>query len=177
MFYDILWCIVVMYRILYTCTVHNIMKYLFCILTIILIYLVYTFFILILLVHYNKYLSEYFTCITFPFVVCNFNAVTYMYNNGYPWWFSRKCMTQHKHVTVVGEYFGYLCWSCEMINVYSGSSFMGTPLPHQIYIISELWNMIFISYSYEGIHNVPKKLKKTPWQSTIVGPCKILQIL
>lgn len=110
---------------------------------------------LILLVHYNKYLSEYFTCITFPFVVCNFNAITYMYNNGYPWWFSRKCMTQHKHVTVVGEYFGYLCWSCEMINVYSGSSFMGTPLPHQIYIISELWNMIFISYSYEGIHNVP----------------------
>lgn len=64
-----------------------------------------------------------------------------------------------------------------MINVYSGSSFMGTPLPHQIYIISELWNMIFISYSYEGIHNVPKKFKKTPWQSTIVGPCKILQIL
>lgn len=57
---------------------------------------------LILLVHYNKYLSEYFTCITFPFVVCNFNAITYMYNNGYPWWFSRKCMTQHKHVTVVG---------------------------------------------------------------------------
>lgn len=57
--------------------------------------------------------------------------------------------------TVVGDYFGYLCWSCEMINVYSGSSFMGTPLPHQIYIISELWNMIFISYSYEGIHNVP----------------------
>lgn len=74
---------------------------------------------LILLVHYNKYLSEYFTCITFPFVVCNFNAITYMYNNGYPWCFSRKCMTQHKHVTVVGEYFGYLCWSCEMINVYS----------------------------------------------------------
>lgn len=72
---------------------------------------------LILLVHYNKYLSEYFTCITFPFVVCNFNDITYMYNNGYPWWFSRKCMTQHKHVHSSWDYFGYLCWSCEMINV------------------------------------------------------------
>lgn len=62
--------------------------------------------------------------------------------------------------TVVGDYFGYLCWSCEMINVYSGSSFMGTPLPHQIYIISELWNTIFISYSYKESIMSQQTLKK-----------------
>lgn len=49
--------------------------------------------------------------------------------------------------------------------------------PTQIYIISELWNTIFISYSYKESIMSQQTLKKTPWQSTNVGPCKILQIL
>lgn len=84
MYYDILWCIVVIYIIYLYCAQYYEIS--ICILTIIYHYGISSIHILyfILLVHYNKYLSEYFTCITFPFVVCNFNAITYMYNNGYP---------------------------------------------------------------------------------------------
>lgn len=96
MYYDILWCIVVIYIIYLYCAQYNELPilYTYYYYDISSIHILY----FILLVHYNKYLLEYFTCITFPFVVCNFNAITYMYDNGYPWWFSQKCMTQHKHV-------------------------------------------------------------------------------
>lgn len=82
MYYDILWCIVVIYIIYLYCAQYNELPilYTYYYYDISSIHILY----FILLVHYDKYLLEYFTCITFPFNVCNFNAITYMYDNGYP---------------------------------------------------------------------------------------------